>query len=648
MAAVQRAHHSIRSRPDPKAAAAEKSFNQGRAHGTGGRWSEAARCFEASTAWLPQHAMSWLRLAEAQRHLARYDEAVAAAERALSIDPSLNAGYFIVIVSRLEQYRHLELAQWLGRPEVSEHLDHVGWAEFGFALFKIGRFQESIQALFTSMSRQLDYMPAYLTLGNVFDHMKMPGAALESFRTAAILKPDNAQVWSGLVHHSQYACQWSQLDADMAGLHAALASSSEPVNPFALVTMPSTGRQQLDESRRFVERRFGVRKPWPAAVVRPAGERLRIGYLSCDYYSHATATLVAELFEKHDRSRFDVLLYSYSPPEQSAVRRRLEASGDRFVDLNGITDEVAARRIRDDGVDILIDLKGHTRDSRSGILAWRPAPVQVNYLGFPGTMGADFVDYIVTDPIVTPHESAGDFAEQLAYLPVCYQPNDRQRPVDERPSRSDCGLPDDAVVLCCFNKNYKITPAVFDAWCRILTAVPGTVLWLLASNPESTLNLAREAERRGIDAARIVFAQPVQIARNLARLQNADLFLDTSPVNAHTTASDSLWAGLPVLTFPGYTFVSRVAASLVSAAGVPQLVADSLEHYEQRAIELARDPQLLGALKRQLIDTRLSVALFDSSVYTRELEALYERMADVARTGSGAEHLMPASRWPRA
>ncbi len=646
MAAVQRAHRPRNRIDNRSAATAERFYKEGRAHGDAARWGEAARCYRGAVTALPAHALSWLRLAEALRHVAHYDESIDAATRALAIDPTLAPGYFIVIACRLEQHRYVDLANWLGLPEVQSRLDHAGWAEFGFALFKTGQHHPAIQALFRALSMKMDYTPAYVTLGNVFDHLKMPGAAIESFRTAAVLKPNDAQVLGGLVHHSQYACRWESLAEDIESLHQAIAHGAEPANPFALVTMPSTAAQQLSGARGFIARRFGGRRAFAPVAPRAKGERLSIGYLSCDYYSHATASLVAELFELHDRSRFEITLYSYSPPETSPIRQRLEASGDRFVDVNTLTDEDVARRIRDDGIDILVDLKGHTRDSRSGILAYRPAPVQLNYLGFPGTMGADFVDWIVTDPIVTPLEHAEHFAEKFAYLPACYQPNDRQRRIAGIPGREACGLPDDAVVLCCFNHSYKITPGMFDRWARVMHAVPDSVLWLLSSNVESTASLVREAAKRGIEQGRLVFAPPVGNAENLARLSNADLFLDTSPVNAHTTASDALWAGVPVLTFPGETFVSRVAASIVSAAGLGDaLVTASADDYERRAIELASDRPMLASLRRRLVDTRLEVPLFDSVRYTRDLEALYARMVDAARDGV-IDHLMPASVLP--
>ncbi|CAN5235049.1 hypothetical protein BH10PSE17_BH10PSE17_17740 [soil metagenome] len=324
MAAVQRAQRPIRSSNQNKnEAAAKRAYYEGKALGDRGRWADAARCYRAATGFVPDHAMSWLRLADAQRHAGLLDEAVVAAQKAVSIDASLTPGYFIVMVCRMEQHRFAELVQWLELPAIRANLDHAGLAELGYSLFKVERFHDAVQALFEALARKLDFMPAYVTLGNVFDRLKLPEAAIESFRTAAVLKPEDAQVWSGLVHHSQYACRWENLEQDLQSLAGAMPVSAEPINPFALVTMPSTPAEQLANFRKYVAYRFGKRTAWAPVAPRAADEPLRIAYLSCDYYSHATASLVAELFEKHDRSRVEVLLYSYSPVDVSPVRQRL-------------------------------------------------------------------------------------------------------------------------------------------------------------------------------------------------------------------------------------------------------------------------------------------------------------------------------------
>jgi protein O-GlcNAc transferase len=356
--------------------------------------------------------------------------------------------------------------------------------------------------------------------------------------------------------------------------------------------------------------------------------------------------LIAQVLELHDRRRVEVRLYSYGAGDASPMRRRIESAGDAFVELAGLSDREAAQRIRDDGVEVLVDLKGYTLNARTAILAMRPAPVQVAYLGFPGTMGADFIDYAIADPVVAPASMADAFAEKLAWLPDCYQPNDRLREIGPPPGRAACGLPEQGVVFCCFNHTYKLRPALFDRWCRLLARTPGSVLWLLQSNAQARANLLREAAARGIDAGRIVFAPVVPPAQNLGRLTHADLFLDTLPINAHTTASDALWAGVPVVTCPGDSFVGRVAASLLKAVGLDELVAPDLDAYEAVAHRLASDPARLAAVRTRLGAAREDAPLFDSARITRGLEDLYERMSARWRAGQEPAHLEPAGWGP--
>ena len=335
---------------------------------------------------------------------------------------------------------------------------------------------------------------------------------------------------------------------------------------------------------------------------------------------------MAELFEGHDRERFEVVAYSYGPDDNSPMRGRLNSAFDRFVDVRALSHRQAAERIQAEKVDILIDLKGHTHHARP-ISGYRPAPVQVSYLGFPATMGADFIDYIIVDRFVVPDDQQRFFSEKLVHLPGCYQVNDRKREMaGVGTSRQDWGLPAEAMVFCSFNNSYKISPAFFEVWMRLLRSAPESVLWLLEANELVKGNLRSEAARRGIDPDRLVFAPVVPAAEHLARHRHADLFLDTLPCNAHTTASDALWAGLPVLTCSGHTFAGRVAGSLLTAIGLSELVTVSLEEYERIALALARDRQGLAALGEKLEKNRAATSLFDLPRLTDNIEAAYERM----------------------
>ena len=399
------------------------------------------------------------------------------------------------------------------------------------------------------------------------------------------------------------------------------------LSPFALLSLPSTRAEQRKCALTWTTT-FANVGPMSRRRVLSAG-RLKIGYLSADFHQHATACLTAGLFEQHDRNRFEVAAYSTGRDDRSPMRARLERAFDRFVDLRDRDPVAIADVIRHDAIDILVDLKGHTEGASPVVLARRPAPIQVHYLGYPGTLGGDLVDYLVGDTIVTPRDHAVDYAETLAVLPGAYQVNDRNRAIGEAPPRGALGLPATGFVFCSFNQTYKINPAVFDAWMAIMQAVPDSVLWLMSRNDADPAigNLRREAQARGVEPSRLVFAPHRPNPEYLAQYRHADLFLDTWPYNAHTTASDALWAGCPVLTHLGSTFAGRVAASLVTAAGLPELVQPSVDAYIERAIALGRDPSALARLRAYLEGPGRASALFDTVRTTRALEAAYETMA---------------------
>jgi predicted O-linked N-acetylglucosamine transferase (SPINDLY family) len=343
---------------------------------------------------------------------------------------------------------------------------------------------------------------------------------------------------------------------------------------------------------------------------------------------------MAGVFEQHDRDQFETYALSFDPSDGSPMRARLEAAFEHFVPVHGLTDKAVAALMRDANIDIAVDLKGFTKNARPGIFALRPAPLQVSYLGFPGTMGASYIDYLIADRVVVPEHEQKHYSEKLAYLPNCYQCNDTQRLIAERaPTRTEAGLPEDGFVFCSFNNNYKVTSGMFDVWMRLLREIEGSVLWILESNATAAQNLRKEAEQRGIPAHRLVFAPKVQHADHLARHRLADLFLDTTPCGAHTTASDALWAGLPMLTCLGTSFAGRVGASVLNAVGLHELVTRSLADYEHRALDLARDPRALAALKAKLVRNRDTHPLFDTVRSTRQLETAYREMWNRHRAG---------------
>ena len=513
----------------------------------------------------------------------------------------------------------------------------MAWSNLGVALSSQGQTAAAIDALRQAVRLDATLAEAWFNLGNALVGDD-PAEALSCFLQVLQLSPANEAALAGAVHQAQIICDWRQLPELVERLRVVVQQPLDPratttASPFAFLTIdpPSTSAEQRHCAERWITRRLAVdtrlRQTFThrRATTRP--DRLKIGYLSADYQTHATAHLIAELFEQHDSRRFEIAAYSYGPADDGEMRRRLIASCARFVDLRELSFAAASQRIYNDGVDILVDLKGYTGGCRPEILAPRPAPVQVNYLGYPGTMGASFIDYIVVDDFIVPADQQAHYAEQVVYLPGCYQVNDRQRPFPPVTlTRRELGLPPTGFVFGALNNNYKITPEAFVVWLRLLREVPGSVLWLLAGNRQAAANLRAAAEQSGIDPARLIFAPRCSIAEHLARHHAIDLFLDTFPVNGHTTTSDALWMGCPVVTRSGETFISRVAGSLLTAIGLPEFVTNNWPDYESLALSLARDPAQLKPLRERLAAARNSCGLFDAARFARHIEAAYDAM----------------------
>jgi predicted O-linked N-acetylglucosamine transferase (SPINDLY family) len=503
----------------------------------------------------------------------------------------------------------------------------------GNLLQMAGSLEEAVECYRIAVGLRPGYADAFRNLGSALRRLGRPDEAVTALRAALAINPASAAAIAHLAHQLKEICDWRQLDELTAQLKEIVQAGSAAVNPFVFLSLDTTPSEQFLCAKRWAAEHLSVAAE--RASVSQGPERITIGYLSADFQEHATAHLIAELFRSHDRGRFRVIGYSYGMNDGSAARRELRESFDEFEDLLHCSHAESAARIRAGGVDILVDLKGYTTDARPDILVYRPAPVQVSYLGYPGTMGSDAVDYIVVDPVVVPLDEQPYFSEQLVYLPDSYQVNDRRRPIAPRiPARQECGLPEAAFVFCCLSSAYKVTPAMFGIWMRLLAGVPGSVLWLLESNPAAIANLRREAESRlAGGAARLVFAPSLPNPEHLARFALAGLFLDTLPYNAHTLASDALWGGCPVVTCMGRSFAGRVAGSLLRGVGMPELVTHSLVDYEALALQLARDPVRLRAIRVRLEANRLTTALFDSRRFTRHLESAFETMWRVRLAG---------------
>jgi protein O-GlcNAc transferase len=431
-----------------------------------------------------------------------------------------------------------------------------------------------------------------------------------------------------------HLCDWKDLDRQRGEIDSSLRRDVRIIHPFTYVLISDDPAMELRCARLQTA---GASPPARVPLYRGeqyTHEKIRVAYLSSDFHQHATAYLMAGILEHHDRERFEILGISYGADDQSPMRARIQNACTRFFDTRAHDDASIAAQLRDFEIDIAIDLKGHTGGARPGILAHRPAPVQANYLGYPGSQGADYIDYLIADRIVIPPDHQRFYAEQIVYLPDTYQPNDSKRPIAPDPmTRKDVGLPERAFVFCCFNGCQKILPATFDSWMRILSRVDNSVLWLLHDNDGAARYLRSEAEARGIDGTRLIFAQHMRVDRHLARLGLADLVLDTLPYGAHTTASDALWAGVPVLTRIGSSFAGRVAASLLSAAGLPELITQSAGAYETLAEQLAGSPRMIGDIRERLARNRETCALFDTVRMTRNLETAYRKMWQIHQRG---------------
>ncbi len=559
-----------------------------------GRFAEGAARAQQSLACDPDNPRAHVLLGRALAALGRPDAALASFDRAIALEPG---------AARAHGHRADLLAELGCNAEAIESYDRAlalspdavaDWFNRGGALIAAGRYEE----------------------------------AVASFQRAAALDPklDRAEVLRAPLFLSKLRiCDWTSYRDDAAQL-LSMIRTNEPLSvPFAALMLPCSPAEQLQCARRYVQDQPAPPLLWRGEIY--SHDRIRVAYLSADFREHATSHLTAGLFEQHDRSRFEITALSFGEDDHSAVRRRVAAAFEHFVDVRAKGDQQIAEEMRRLEVDIAVDLMGFTKDHRLGVLARRPAPIQVNYLGYPGTMGAPYVDYIIADGTVIPEEDEACYAERVVRLPGTYQVNDAKRPISaSTPSRRDCGLPDDAFVFCCFNNTQKLNPDVFDVWMRVLRAAENSVLWLLEGSVTAAANLRAAAERRGVAARRLIFAGKTSLPEHLARQRQADLFLDTLPCNAHTTASDALWAGLPVLTQMGAAFPGRVAASLLRAVGLPELIVATPQDYEKRAIELAENPDALATVRRRLAANRATTALFDTALFARRIEAAYTAM----------------------
>jgi protein O-GlcNAc transferase len=564
-----------------------------------GQFAKGAEYARQSLACEPHHASAHVLLGRALDALGQRDEALTSFERAIALAP--------------------DLAQAHGH-----RADVLG---------ELGRNEEAVESYDRALAIAPDVIEDWLSRGVALIAIGRYEDAVASFDRVLALKPDFPQ--AHLLHAPRLllklrVCDWSNLDGEVAQLLAMIREQQAISVPFATLMIPATAAEQLQCARRYVQDQPTLQLIWRGEKY--SHDRIRVAYLSADFREHATAYLTAGLFEEHDKSRFEITAISLGQNDYSPMRRRLEAAFEHFIDVQGKSDQDVADLIRRLEIDIVVDLMGFSKDNRLNVLARRPAPIQLNYLGYPGTLGADYIDYIFADSTVMPEDQGTFYAEQVVRLPGTYQINDSKRYVTAiAPERHECGLPERAFVFCCFNNTQKLNPEMFEMWMRLVRAKEDSVLWLLEGSPLASANLRAAAAERGVSPQRLIFAPKVSVADHLARQRRADLFLDTLPCNAHTTASDALWVGLPVLTCLGATFAGRVAGSLLKAVGLDELIAPSLQDYEALALRLAQDHASLAAIKDKLARNRDTSTLFDTKRATRHIESAYLTMVDILR-----------------
>jgi predicted O-linked N-acetylglucosamine transferase (SPINDLY family) len=660
----------------------QAKFMHGMALFRQGGFADAERIFEQVLHQQPDHfdAMHLLGIIACQSH--RIGRGIELISNAIKLnanvaDAHYNLGNALLDLMRpqeaLESYeRVIEL-----KPNVTMSLSYAAlYANRGKALMLLARPAEALASYDRALALKPDYAEAYCSRGTVLRELNRPEEALASYDKALALERDLVKAWLGrghvlnrlkrhevaadayanvlrldpqrslmkglILHQKMLSCEWKDVNYLIAEIERDLASGKLSAEPFGWQGVAKTERSLLLCAKLYNEKEF------PASITNnnrlqyDHKRKVRVGYLSGRFGRQAVSHLLVGVLENHDDSRFEIYAFDNGWDDQSEIRQRINASVHNVVNISRLTDSLAIDAICENQIDILVNLNGYYGKRRTRVFAQRPAPIQISYLGYPGTLGANYIDYIIADRYVIPQSHKAFYTEKVVYLPNCYQANDGKKEIGAHYfSRKECDLPENGFVFCCFNNSYKIMPDVFDCWMRILKQVGGSVVWLMETNSAVANNLRKEAVARGVDPKRLIFAKRMPLLPDhLARHRLADLFLDTLPYNAHTTASDALWAGLPVLTCVGDTFPGKVAASMLHTIGLSELTTTTLDAYEQMAIDLANQPEKLAAMKRKVVHNRLTTPLFDTKLFTKHIEAAYTAMYERHQAGLAPEHIV--------
>ena len=605
-----------------------------------GQMEAAIGSYDRALALQPDYTEAQYNRGNALLDLKRYAEAVAGFDRVLALDPghALALGNRGIALSGLK--RHEAAIESYDRALAIAPGDAQIWHNRGNVLQELGQLEAALASYEAAIARNPAHAEAHNNRGNTLAQLRQFAAALASYDRAYALDPQFKFLLGHRCQMRLQLCDWEGLEADAAELAVRIERGRPAALPFNTLALSDSAELQLQAARIFIREEYPADISLGNSPRRGRRDKIRLGYFSADFRHHPVAVLLAEMIELHDRGRFEPYAFSLGADTQDSMRKRLEQAFDRFIDVSGRSDREVTLLARDLEVDIAVDLGGFTTGGRPRIFSARAAPLQVSYLGYPGTLGASYIDYLLADPVVIPQEARRFYAESIIDLPCGFMVHDSQRAIaDPGFTRRQFGLPETAPVFCCFNNSYKIGPVTFAGWMRILKAVPGSALWLSVDGDTARTNLRRAAACNGVPAERLVFAERMSSnAEHLGRLGLADLFLDTLPYNAHATALDALWAGVPVLTCPGESFAGRVAASLLSAAGMPDLIAAAPQQYEARAIQLGRDLAQLAAIRQRLRSQRASAPLFDTPRLTSHIEAAFSAIYDRYQSG-----LAPAS-----
>ena len=578
----------------------------------------------------------------------RYEDALESFSKAIDLKPDysgalFNRGDTLIKLNQLEA----AIESFNAVIEI-EPQSAIAFFNKGNALLSLKQFHAAAANFTMAISLRPDFAEAYHNAGVVMADLRQPDAANISYLKALEINPNLDFLFGTCLHNKMMLCDWSHLAEGLNYYESAIADHKKISLPFAAVTLLDNPNLQFKAAKVFNDTKYPRTKTLGEIKKNKSDGKIRVAYYSADFFKHATSYLIAQLFELHDKDSFEFYGFSFGLNIKDEMQTRVAAAFTKFIDVSTKSSIEVAKLSRELKIDIAIDLKGYTKDNRTEIFALGCAPIQVNYLGYPGTMASDYIQYIIADKILVPENLQSFYSEKIVYLPNSYQVNDSKRKIASKIlNKKDFGLPEDGFIFCCFNNNYKITPEVFNTWMRIIKSVDGSVLWLLEDNPTASRNLIREAEARGVSGERLIFGGRLEVDDHLARHQLADLFLDTLPCNAHTTASDALWTGLPVLTCLGNSFAGRVAASLLAALDLQGLITNDLSDYEELAIKLATQPDMLQKIKTELNANKLKKPLFDTKLFAKEIETAYKLIYKRHQEGLEPDHIYVASGLPK-